>query len=72
MGRISLRFNLCYTETLRRHKPRKKHYREKMNKIKTQRKSKTPYAENINTHVLSGWFVHSTFAYEDVLDPLKM
>ena len=43
-----------------------------MNKIKTQRKSKTPYAENINIHVLSGWFVHSTFAYEDVLDPLKM
>ena len=39
--------------------------------MKTARKSKTPYTENINTHVPIGWLVHSTFAYEDVLDPLK-
>ena len=43
-----------------------------MNKTKTERKSKTPYAEKINTHVQSGWFIHSTFASGDVLDPLKM
>ena len=28
--------------------------------------------EKINTHVPSGWCVHSTFAYRDVSDPLKM
>ena len=26
----------------------------------------------MNTHVPSGWCVHSTFAYGDVPDPLKM
>ena len=28
--------------------------------------------EKINTHVPSGWCVHSTFDYGDVPDPLKM
>ena len=28
--------------------------------------------EKINTHVLSGWCVHRTFAYGDIPDPLKM
>ena len=28
--------------------------------------------KKINTHVPSGWCVHSTFAYGDVPDPLKM
>ena len=43
-----------------------------MNRMKTERKGKTPYTEKINTHAPSGWCVHSTFAYRDVLDPLKM
>ena len=53
-------------------KPVDEQYREKMNRMKTQRKGKTPYTEKINTHVLSGWCVHSTFAYGDVLGPLIM
>ena len=47
-------------------------YRDKINKMKAGRKSKTPYTEKINTHVPSGWCVHSTFAYGDVPNPLKM
>ena len=43
-----------------------------MNTMKTERKGKAPYTEKINTHVPSGWCVHSTFAYGDVPDPLKM
>ena len=43
-----------------------------MNTIKTERKGKARYIEKINTHVLSGWCVDSTFAYGDVPDPLKM
>ena len=43
-----------------------------MNTIKTERKGKAPYTEKINTHVPSRWRVHSTFAYGDVPDPLKM
>ena len=53
-------------------KPVDEQYREKMNKMKTERKAKTPYTEKINTHVPSGWCVHSTFAYGDVPDSLKM
>ena len=43
-----------------------------MNRMKTERKGKTPYTEKISTHVPSVWCVHSTFAYGDVPDPLKM
>ena len=53
-------------------KPVDERYRDKMNKMKTERKGKAPYTEKINTHVPSGWCVHSTFAYGDVPDPLKM
>ena len=40
--------------------------------MKTERKGKAPYTEKLNTHVPSGWCVHSTFTYGDVPDPLKM
>ena len=40
--------------------------------MKTERKGKILYSEKINTHVLSGWYVHSTVAYKDVPDSLKM
>ena len=43
-----------------------------MNTMKTERKGKAPYTEKINTHVRSGWCVHSTIAYGDVPDLLKM
>ena len=46
-------------------------YREKMNKMKTVRKGKTPYPGKINTHVLSRWCLHSQFAYGDVLCPFE-
>ena len=35
-------------------KPDDEHYREKMNKMKTEVKGKAPYTEKINTHVPSG------------------
>ena len=35
-------------------KPVDERYREKINKMKAERKGKTPYTENINTHVPSG------------------
>ena len=44
-------------------------YRDKMNTMKAERKGKAPYTE---TNVPSGWCVHSTFAYGDVPDPLKI
>ena len=53
-------------------KPVDERYRDKMNKMKTERKGKAPYTEKINTHVPSGWCVHSTFVFGDVSDPLKM
>ena len=43
-----------------------------MNRMKAGRKGKASYAEKINTHVPSGWCVHSTFAYGDVPEPLKI
>ena len=52
-------------------KPVDEWYRDKMNRMKAGRKGKAPYTEKINRHVRSGWCVHSTFAYEDVPDPLK-
>ena len=53
-------------------KPVDERYRDRMNTMKTERKGKASYTEKINTHVPSGWCVHSTFAYGDVPDPLKM
>ena len=53
-------------------KPVDEPYRDKMNTMKTERKVKASYTEKTNTHVPSGWCVHSTFACGDVLDPLKM
>ena len=53
-------------------KPVDERYRDKMNTVKAERKDKAPYTEKINTYVPSGWSVHSTFAYGDVPDPLKM
>ena len=53
-------------------KPVDERYREKMNRMKAGRKGKASYTEKINTYVPSGWCVHSTFAYGDVPDPLKM
>ena len=47
-------------------------YRDKMNRMKTERKGNASCTESINIYVPSGWCVHSTFAYGDVLDPLKM
>ena len=53
-------------------KPDDEQYRDRINTIKTEKKGKVSYTEKINTHVPSGWCVHSTFAYGDVPDPLKM
>ena len=47
-------------------------YKHKMNRMKAGTKGKASYTKKINTHVLSGWCVHSTFAYGDVPNPLKM
>ena len=43
-----------------------------MNTMKAERKGKASYTEKINRHVPSGWCEHSTFAYGDAPDPLKM
>ena len=53
-------------------KPVDEWYRGKMNTIKAERKGKAPYMEKINTHAPSGWCVHITFAYGNILDPLKI
>ena len=53
-------------------KPVDERYSETINTIKTETKGKAPYTEKINTHIPSGWCVHSTFAYGDAPDPLKM
>ena len=53
-------------------KPVDEQYRDKMNAMKAGRKGKVSYTEKINTHVPSGWCIHSTFAYGDVPNPLKM
>ena len=53
-------------------KPVDERYRDRMNTMKTERKGKASYREKINTHVSSGCCLHSTFAYGDVLDRLKM
>ena len=43
-----------------------------MNTMKAERKGKATHTEKTNTHFPPGWRVHSTFAYGDVPDPLKM
>ena len=53
-------------------KPVNGRYRDKMNRTKAERKGKASYTEKINRDVPLGWCVHSTFAYGDVPDPLKM
>ena len=47
-------------------------YGDRTNTMNTERKGNASFTEKINTHVPSGWCVHSTFAYGDVSDPLKM
>ena len=53
-------------------KPVDERYRDKINTMKTERKGKASYTEKINTHVPSGRCLHSTCAYGDIPDPLKM
>ena len=53
-------------------KPADERYRDKMNRMKVGRKGKASCTEKINRHVPSEWCVHSTFAYGDVPNPLKI
>ena len=53
-------------------KPVDERYRDKMKQMKAERKDKASYTEKLNTHVPSGWCVHSKFAYGDVPDPTKL
>ena len=43
-----------------------------MTQMKKEQKGKTPYTKKINTHVPSGWCLHTTFSYGEVLDRMKM
>ena len=52
-------------------KPVDERCKDEMNRMKTEREDKASYTERINTHVPSGWYVHSKFAYGDVPDPMK-
>ena len=63
---------MLYTDFESILKPVDERYRDRMNTMKTERKGKASYTEKINTYVPSGSCVHSTFAYGDVSDPLKM
>ena len=63
---------MLYADLVSMLKPDDEPYKDKMNTMKTERKGKASYTEKINTHVPSGWCVHSTFAYGDVSDPLTM
>ena len=72
MDSISFRFPfMLYAHFESILKPADEPYRDRMNTMKTERKGKASYREKINTHVPSGWCVHSTLAYGDVPDPLK-
>ena len=53
-------------------KPVDERHKEKMNRMKARRKGKAPYTEKMSKYVPSGCYVHSTFAYGDVSDPLQM
>ena len=50
-------------------KPVNERYKEKMKQMKMERKGS--YTEKFNTHIPSGWCVHSKFAYGEVPDPTK-
>ena len=63
---------MLYTDFESILKPVDERYRDRMNTVKAGSKGKVSYTEKINTHVPSRWCVHSTFAYGDVADPLKM
>ena len=47
-------------------KPVDEWYMDKMNRMKTERKGKASYTENINRHVPSGCCVYTTIAYGEV------
>ena len=53
-------------------KPAYEHYKDKMTQMSKERKDKTPYTKKINPYVPPGWCLHSTVAYGEVLDPVKM
>ena len=40
--------------------------------MKTERRGKTPYTENIVNHVPSPWCVHKTFVFGNAIDILKL
>ena len=63
---------MLYTDFESILKPVDERYRDKMNTVKAGKKGKAPYTEKINTHVLLGWCVNSTFSYGSVPNPLKM
>ena len=62
---------MLYADFERILKPVDERYRDKMNTMKAGRKGKVSYTEKINTNVPSGWFVHSTFSYGDVPNPIS-
>ena len=47
-------------------------YKDKMGRIKAERKGGASFTDKINTHVPSWWCVYSKFAYGDVPDPLEL
>ena len=53
-------------------KPFDERCRDRINIMKAEKKDKAPYTGKINSYVPSGWCVHSTFAYRDVPDSLKI
>ena len=52
-------------------KPKDERYKDKIKQLKSKRTVKS-YTEKINTHVPSGWCVHSKFEYGDIPDPIKL
>ena len=63
---------LLYADFERILKPVDERYKDKIYTTKAEREGKALYTEKINTRIPSGWCVHSTFAYGDVPNPLKM
>ena len=59
---------MIYAEFESMLKPVDKKYREKMNQMKTRRKTERLDTENVNTYIWSRQCVHSTFAYRNDLD----
>ena len=69
-GQFKVPFMLCANfESIL--KPLDERYKVEMSRMKDERKGKTSYTENINTHVLSGWCVYNKFAYGEVPDPIR-